>query len=58
MRCGGWTLKPYRYIIKNYWGRQHQKKFGTLRVNTCCRNRKNVLGRKKRRHKNVWYMPA
>ena len=47
----GWTLKPYRYIIKLYYGRQHQTKFGMLRTNTCCRNRKMCLEDQKRRHK-------
>ena len=35
--CSGWTLKPYRYIIKIYYNRQHQKEFC---INTCYKNRK------------------
>ena len=43
--CSEWSLEPYRHIIKIYYGRQHQKKFG---INTCCKNRNNVFGKPKR----------
>ena len=30
---------------KKYYVGQHQKNFGMLRINTCCKNRKNALGK-------------
>ena len=30
---------------KKYYAGQHQENFGMLTINTCCKNRKNVLGK-------------
>ena len=45
--CNGWILKSYRYITKITLGPATSKVQNKHAINTCCRNRTNVLWRSK-----------